>query len=122
MPNMRLVVLNGSAGAFVDVLATRWTRRCEVIEDESVAVQGLDYKIADDGSASGFTTTFDLAASTQPIILGNLVAHGNAKGPVLAAPQQNDSGSLTGIRAAGKLISLRSKTATGTTARVSEFE
>lgn len=113
-PVNRLVAVNGSGGAFVSILASIPCRRMEIIEDDSVTAQGLDYQLPNDN----FATTFDVTAAHEPIVLGNVVAAGHGAGPVLGYPAQRTAGESI---AADTVIKLRSKTVTATTVRVTEY-
>jgi hypothetical protein len=111
MPRTTLYDVNGSAGAWVSIPSTMPARRVEVMEDESDAPEGLQFKTPDDN----FTSIKTVGAGTEPIILGNTVAHGNNKGALLGLPTQVN-------RAADTYIQLLSKTATATKVRVTEIE
>ena len=120
MARTRLIALNGNGGAFVSVYATTVTRRVEIIEDFSANAgvgQGLQYQF-DDGSTTPFTTTYSVAPQTEPIILGTPIPQGAGYGLVIGKPAESSGGYNL---PATLLINLRSATAAGTTARVTEF-
>jgi hypothetical protein len=114
--NVRLIPLNAAGGAMVQVLATRWVRRMDIIEDGSIAVPtGLIYMSILDN----FTTVFQVAPQTEPIILQNSMSQGRGVGPILGFPAQT-GGQATGV--ASKVFQATSATAAATTIRVTEFD
>lgn len=115
MPKVRIVNINAAAGGYTDISATIPCRRMEVIEDDSVTAVGLNFKTYEDN----FATVKNVAPGHEPIVLGNVVAHGNNAGPVLGWPAQTTGGDSI---AATKLISIESRTAGTTKVRVTEFE
>jgi hypothetical protein len=121
MAKTRLITLNGSGGTFVAVSATQVTRRVEIIEDFSANAgvgQGLTYQF-DDGETPNFTTVYEIAPQTEPIILGAPIPQQHGYGLVLGHGP-DASGGYT-IQAT-LLINLRSATTTGTVVRVTEFD
>lgn len=115
MPNVRLIPLNASGGAFVTINASIPCRRVELMEDEATTPQGLIYQSVMDN----FVTTNTVGPSTEPVILGNVIAIGNAKGPVLGYPVYSSGGSSI---AATPLVKVKSGGAAVTTLRVTEYE
>jgi hypothetical protein len=117
----RLIDVNGSGGAFVAVLATQPTRRVEIIEDFSAnggVGQGLAYQF-DDGETPSFTTVYEIAPQTEPIILGAPIPQQHGYGLIIGhGPDASGGYSIP----ATLLINLRSASATGTVVRVTEFD
>jgi hypothetical protein len=111
----RKVAINATGGGFTDILATIQCRRMEIVEDDSVANQGLAYKDFRDN----FTATKTVAAGKEPIVLGNVLAHGNNAGPILGRPAGSSGGSADWT--ATKLISIESKNL-ATSVLVREYE
>ena len=109
------------AGAFVAVSATQITRRVEIIEDYSANAgvgQGLEYQF-DDGQSPNFTTVYEIAPQTEPIILDAPIPQQHGYGLVLGhGPDASGGYSIP----ATLLINLRSATTTGTIVRVTEFD
>lgn len=104
-----------ATGTFVTVSSTIWARRVEIVEDENANVrQGLAFQLPDDN----FTQTYADAPLSEPIIIGNVVAHGNNDGNFVGRPANTGRP----VIAATQLIKLSSKTATPTVARVVEYE
>lgn len=121
MAKTRLITLNGSGGAFVAVSATQVTRRVEIIEDYSANAgvgQGLEYQF-DDGQSPNFTTIYEIAPQTEPIILGSPIPQQHGYGLVLGHGPDASGGYTL---AATLLINLRSASATATVVRVTEFD
>jgi hypothetical protein len=114
MPNLRLIALNAAGGAQVSVLATRWTRRVEIIEDEATTPQGLIYQVPDDA----FVGTYQVGPATEPLILENPTAQGRGAGPIQGAPAQG----FTGAPAATTLFKATSATAAATNIRFRETD
>jgi hypothetical protein len=121
MAHTRLININGSAGSFTPVYASQVTRRVEILEDFSANSgigQGLAYQF-DDGSATPFTTVYEIAPQTEPIILGTPVPQGAGYALVLGhGPDASGGYSIP----ATLLINLRSASTTATTVRVMEFD
>lgn len=119
MPKTTLYILNGSAGAFTAIPSTIPARRVELREDESVTAQGLQYQKPEDN----FTATFVCGTPAGPdqpqIVLGNVVAHAHGGGNLLGLPAQSTGGVSI---PATTYIKVKSKSATGTTLRVTEIE
>lgn len=110
-------VVNGNAGAFVDVPSSIPARKLELREDPvNGSAAGIDYKLPEDN----FTAIHSITA-TELLTLGNTISHGNAVGPVLAYPAQNGVGNLNSI-AAGVYAKIRSHGAGATKARFVETE
>ena len=121
MAHTRLIGLNAVAGAFTSVYATQVTRRVEIIEDAAAnggVGAGLQYQF-DDGSATPFTTTFEVAPQTEPIVLGTPVSEGAGYGLVLGHGPDNSGGQALG---ATLLVKLKSASAETTAVRVTEFD
>jgi hypothetical protein len=121
MARTRLIALNGSGGAFVQVFATQVTRRVEVIEDGSAndgVGQGLQYQFAD-GETPQFTTVYTIEPQSEPIILGTPIPQHHGFGLVIGTPPDASGGYTI---PATLLINLRSASATATVARVTEFD
>ncbi len=116
----RLIPINGSGGAFTPVYATMVTRRVEVVEDFSAnggVGQGIAYHI-DDSQTPPFTTVYEIAPQSEPLILGEPIPQETGYGRVIGTPPDNSGGYAI---AATLLCNLRSATATSTTVRVTEF-
>lgn len=113
MPVTRLVALNNNAGAYTAIAATLAARRVEIVEDGSVAGQGLEVQYPGDS----FSVTNTVAADSVITLIGP--GHDGLAG----LPEQNagDPGGFN-HRAADIYCQLRSATATGTTVRVVETE
>src|SRR5579862_1011840 len=121
MAKTRLININGSGGAWTAVSATQVTRRVEVIEDFSANAgvgQGLAYQF-NDGSVTPFTTVYEVAPQSEPIILGAPIPQNKGYGLVIGTPPDASGGYSI---PATLLINLRSATATATTVRVTEFD
>lgn len=121
MAHTRLISLNAVAGAFTPVYATQVTRRVEIIEDAGAnggVGAGLLYQF-EDGSATPFTTTYEVAPQTEPILLGTPIPEGTGYGLVLGHGPDNSGGQAL---AATLLINLKSASAETTTVRVTEFD
>lgn len=116
---LRLIALNGSAGAFVDVLASGATRGIEFMEDEAGATQGIQVKTFVDN----FATTSVFSFGSEPIQIPNFHKVGD-RGPLLGLPEQNKANGVAApnYRAADKLISAKSNGAAGTTLRFIEYD
>lgn len=119
MSKTRLITLNGNGGPMTAVLATIWSRRVTVREDEAAAATGLQYQKPDDS----FTNTYTVGTPGSPdqpqIDLGNQVARGRGEGPILGGPAQGTSGQFN-FRAADTLFKAQGKGAGATTIRVVE--
>lgn len=116
MPNMRLIPLNGNAGATVEIVATIPSRRIELIEDEATTPQGVAFKTLMDG----FTNTRSVGILRQPFVIVGSASFNNGKGPILGYPAYNSGGSS---RQADKIVKgAISLTATPTTLVVTEYE
>lgn len=117
MPNQRQIALNGSAGAFVDILATVPVTRYEALEDEGGATQGIQVKTPLDN----FSTTNVFSFGSQPIQLPNFEGTAGRVGKLLGMPAQGVVGAFN-ARAADKILSARSNGGAGTTLRFIEYE
>lgn len=117
MPNLRLIALNAAGGAQVAVLASRWCRRVEIIEDEATQPQGLTYQVPDDN----FVGTYTVGPATEPLILENPTAQGGGLGPIQGEPQQGSAGSPF-FQAATTLFKATSASAAATNIRFRETE
>jgi hypothetical protein len=120
MPNTRLIGVNGSGGPFTAILATIFSRRVRIREDEAAASTGLQYQMQDDG----FTRTQTVGTVGTPstddapqIDLGNrAISHPK---PILGGPAQGVSGAFNFIPAT-TLVKVQGKAAGATTIRVHE--
>ncbi len=119
MAKTRIIALNNNAGALVSVKTTIPCRRMEIIEDESVAPQGLIWQ--DKFETVPFATTKQCGASTEPLIFqsdagpqtsgrGRLIGYG---------AQTDDHGQAWG---ADIILKVQSATAQTTKIRVTEYE
>lgn len=135
--NRYIVDINGSAGAFVSILAKSTVRRLVIDESQLTAAgaantpQGvIDYRLPNDDTANGFTTVFRssqgaegiIGAATLPIVLGSAVGQVGYTGEVIGQLGQHIIG-MPGdvIAAATTMIQLRSGSATGTSVLVTEY-
>lgn len=118
MPKTRLIAINGSAGAYVQILSSIPARRAEGREDESATAQGLTYQKPDDGFVATYTVGVPGTPDAPQIVLGNPVGQGAGEGPILGWPAQSGLLNTT----ATQLVNVRSKTATGTNLRFAEYE
>lgn len=75
-------VLNGNAGAFVNILSTLHARYVRIIEDDAAAATGLQAKYPEDN----FTAIVSVSAVHEPIEIGNKVSIGNNAGAILGTP------------------------------------
>lgn len=116
---LRQIAVNGSGGAFVDIYATVPCRSFEFIEDEGAATQGIDAKLCIDN----FATTNRYSFATQQAGHGEVPNFHKVglEGRILGLPEQGVNGAFN-YRAADKLMSVRSATATATTLRFIEYE
>jgi hypothetical protein len=114
MPVTRLIALNGSAGAFTAIPAAIPARGVQIVEDDSVAGQGLEAQFPGDG----YTTTSTYAAGTPISIIGP------GRDGLAGLPEQNAANGVGAFnyRAADVYCKLRSATATATSVRVVETE
>ena len=137
MPNVRTVALNGDAGAYTVISATQWTWRAELIEDNSVTAQGLQYLLPDpksmypdlpnwigpngsvaNNAVTSSTVGFSIGTAAQPLILGQPLPMGGGTAPTIGhGPDASGGYTLP----ATQLIQIRSATATTTTVRITEF-
>lgn len=111
---LRLIALNGNAGAFVDILATGPCRSIEFMEDEAAATTGLQVKT----SMDAFATTNVFTFGSEPLQIPNMDRY-PVVGPLLGMNAQGTAGAFNAT-AATKLISARSNAAGGTTLRFIE--
>jgi hypothetical protein len=121
MARTRLISINGNGGAWTSVYATQVTRRAEIIEDFSAnsgVGQGLQYQF-DDDQTPNFTTVYEIAPQSEPIILGTPIPQGAGYARVLGNGPDNSGGYSI---PATLLVNLRSASALGTTVRVTEFD
>lgn len=110
----RLVALNGNGGGFTAIRATIPARSVQIVEDDSVAGQGLEAQFPGDGYA--VTSQYPSGA---PISIAGAGHDG-----ICGLPEQNAANGATAFnyRAADVYCQLRSATATATTVRVVEVE
>lgn len=120
--NVRTIALNNNAGAYTTVLATQWTWRAEILEDNSVTAQGLQYNLpaptSSDPSNPSWIGPFSIGTVTEPIILGEPLPMGHGHAPTIGHGPDASGGTTL---AATPLIQIRSATATTTTIRITEF-
>lgn len=117
MPAIRQIALNNNAGAFVDILASIAPTLLEMMEDESVATQGIQVKTLLDN----FATTNVFSFNSEPVTIPNQYHSAARVGKLLGLPAQNTVGGFN-YTAATKLVSARSNGAAGTTLRFTENE
>jgi hypothetical protein len=135
--NRYIVDINGSAGAFVQILAKSPVRRVTIEESPITSagvnnpLQGLiDYQIPNDNTPNGFTTVFRAvggnteAAEGQvevaKIMLGNPIAQ-HAEGGEIIGNGPNVIVGMIGGTPATQLANVRSGTATATSVMVTEY-
>lgn len=124
MERRRIIDINGSGGAFVAVAATMNIRRMVIRESllkadgSANTPQGLNYRVANDDTAGGFTTVFAIDKNDgDQIELGSLPTHG-AQGEVIGSgPTDLVGGSIDGTH----LADLRSATANASAVEVIEY-
>ncbi|HEY7839186.1 MAG TPA: hypothetical protein VIC54_11375 [Terriglobales bacterium] len=110
----RLIAVNGNSGAYTAVSATIPARTVEIVEDGSVAAQGLEVRYP----ADGFATTNTVPYGQEPI---NITGAG--KDGLAGLPAQNSTEpDGFNYRPADVYCQVRSATATATTVRVVETE
>jgi hypothetical protein len=77
----RVININASTGAFLPILATGPTRKC-VVEESPLKADGstadtlvglIQYQIGNDGSANGFTQTFEAVGGNTETAEGQVV-------------------------------------------------
>lgn len=110
----RLVTLNPNSGSFVAITAAIPARTVQIVEDGSVAGQGLEVQFP----ADGYATTNTYGTGT-PITI-----EGAGKDGLCGLPAQNaaNGASAANYRAADVYCQVRSATGTATTVRVVETE
>jgi hypothetical protein len=113
------LALNGSAGAFKDVVADRTVRRLVITEDAAAALQGIAYKIPDDN----FTQVFTTQVGPPPAVVtrGQDIANfGAGFGSAIGHAPQTDPAGRTIVGT--KMMQLRSASVTATNVWIEEFE
>lgn len=121
MARTRLISINGNGGAWIPVYATQVTRRVEIIEDfagNTGVGQGLEYQF-DDGSDAPFSTTYEIAPQTEPLVLGAQIPQHTGNGLVVGHGPDASGGSQL---PATLLINLRSAGTASTEVRITEFD
>jgi hypothetical protein len=113
---LRQIVLNGNAGAFVNILATLNTSKFDAMEDEAGSTQGIQTLSLMDN----FVTTNTFSFASEPVQVPNYTAWDHFR-KLLGMPAQNQVGAFN-ARAADKLLSARSNGGSGTTLRFTEYE
>src|SRR6185437_7532539 len=110
MPNLRLISVAAAGGVAVNVAATRWCRRVEVIEDEGNgnAPQGFSCQTILDG----FVNSRGVGPGTQPLVIQNSMSQGRGQGPIIGIPPGNEHVSNNVIQG---LISLGAATVVAVT-------
>jgi hypothetical protein len=108
MPVTRLIAINGSGGAYTQIAATIAAKAAQIVEDGSVAPQGLLVQYPVDN----FTATAEVPYGQEPVTV---------KKPSGFLPIQNTSPDFN-YRAADVYCQVKSATATATTVRVVEME
>lgn len=116
MPNLRQIVLNSNAGAFVVIAATLATSRYSAMEDEAVATQGIQVQ----GPLDNFATTNTFSFGSQPVQIPDFVTWDHFR-KLFGLLAQGLVGAFNYV-AAGTLLKARSNGASGTTLRFIEFE
>lgn len=112
MPVQRLIPLNGSAGAFVDISATIPCSRIVFVEDDAAARTGIQVKSLLDN----FATTNFYAATAEPVAIPDLASGYDHMRKLLGVPAAFQGGTAT------KLLSVKSAAAGATTLRITEYE
>lgn len=112
------IAVNGSAGAFIALSATQWSRQVIIMEDPVNApagvLQGLQYQL----QSENFLKTHSLAAG-ETLTLGNTIAIQGGKGSIVGMPAQTIGGQTISATVLAKVKSL---TVTGTAVRVQEMD
>lgn len=103
------------AGAgFVSILCTTLCRQATIVEDDAATRTGLKYSLPNDN----FTAVFNVAATSEPITLGDPIPYGRATGQVLGnGPDSSGGYSIP----ATPLINISSLGGAGTTVVVTEY-
>lgn len=117
MPVTRLIVLNGNAGAFIDVLSTIPVTRYSAMEDEAAATTGLQVK----GPFDAFANVHTFSFGSEPIKFPDDIEASARVGSLRGLPAQGQVGAFN-ARSADKLMSARSNAAGATTIRFIEME
>lgn len=106
---------NIPAGAgFVSILCTTLCRQATIVEDDAAARVGLKYSLPNDN----FTAVFSVAATSEPIVLGDPIPIGRAQGQILGNGPDASGGYTI---PATPLINISSLGGAGTTVVVTEF-
>ncbi len=111
MPAHRVITI--PAGSYVSIPASIFARRMVITEDGAGTGSGLFAKFPDDK----FTAIFSYPAAQQPLVIGDAVAVGDARGTILGWPAQQGFNA----RPADAIVELSSAGA-ATTVRVEEYE
>ena len=114
MPVTRLIALNANTGAYTPIAATIPARSVQIVEDGSVAGQGLEIQYP----ADAYATTNTTVAGTPVEIAG--AGHDGLAG--LPAQNAANGDAAFNYRAADVYCQARSATAAATTVRVVETE
>lgn len=114
MPATRLIAVNGNGGAYTPIACSIACRAVQIVEDGSVAAQGLEIQYPSDG----YATTNTVAGGTPVTI------EGAGKDGLAGLPVQNgaNGNGAFNYRPADVYCQVRSATATATTVRVVETE
>ncbi|MGH9416855.1 MAG: hypothetical protein ACRD01_09530 [Terriglobales bacterium] len=113
MPATRLIALNGNGGAYTAISSLIACRSVQIVEDGSVAAQGLEIQYPFDG----YATTNQVAGGVPVSITGA------GKDGLAGLPAQNGGApGAFNYRPADVYCQARSATATATTVRVVETE
>lgn len=116
MANQRLIALNGTGGAFVNIAATVSVRLIEAKEDEGGSTEGIQVM----SSMDNFATINTFSFASEPISIPDPLAY-PLKGRLIGMPAQGQAGAFNAIPAT-TILSARSDAAAGTTLRVAEYE
>jgi hypothetical protein len=119
MPNLRLISVNAAGGATVNVVALRWSRRVEAIEDEGNgnSPQGFSTQTPLDN----FVSQRGIGPGTEPLIIQNSMSQGGGTGPIIGMPQQGSSSAFN-FQAATNILQNVISLGAGTVLAVTEFE
>jgi hypothetical protein len=119
MTNMRLIAVAAAGGLAVNVVATRFCRGVEAIEDEgnNNSPQGFSCQTPTDG----FIATRGIGPGTEPLVIQNKIAQGGGQAPVIGMPQQGTAGAFN-FRAADNLLQNVISFGAATTLAVTEYD
>ena len=110
----RLISLNGTGGAFVNIYCISFCQQVEMMEDEASTPQGLQIESLIDN----FATLNTFGAGDEPLYIPNIHRHSEG-GALLGFPAQGLSSAFN-YQAAPLVVMARSASATATVLRFTE--